>query len=320
MSTVKKPKVTWSQSAAAADKRKERPYVCGLDFHYKKISKAEKSVPEWPEESIFTQKVADVPEKMQRYVSKFRPQVLVESKANKMAMRTMGPAKVEVEPYKSIRLPKNKPKLPERVPHVCSMKKPPVPLCTEHPPVLMKPKRNFLKTMQKLKKVTHEPAFIDIKGHRQILKDSGYVPVYAKKEDYGKIPKYLVQLHKEKLKKTEEEYSVLKHELDKMARKLMSDAEREYILKGLRKTWKKVHSDYQLLPFVLETFSMLARKDRLEKELCRLEANIALFESSRPIYLERDDLSDFTLTGPRSPTTSEHSPTCPSEAHSTESS
>ncbi|XP_034428983.1 enkurin-like [Hippoglossus hippoglossus] len=265
-----------------------------LPLHHSNIIKmTEAKLPTAHPESMYNhlpKPVVDITEKPQRYVSKFRQTVIEESKANKMAMRTMGPAKVEVGHVKFLRKPTNNPQTLEKVPQVYLVKKPAVPLQAERTPIETRPKRDFLKTMDSLKTVKPEPAFVDIKGHREILRTSGFVPVYTEKKDYGQIPEYLLKRYEENLLRAEEEYSKLKEMIDKEAKKKMSDAERQSILQGLRKNWNQANTDYQLLPLVMVTHSMLARKERLEEEMTHMESAIAIFEDqSNPIFLPRDD-------------------------------
>ncbi|XP_062235978.1 enkurin-like [Platichthys flesus] len=270
-------------------------YAMDLPLHHCNILKMmEPKLPTVRPESMYNHLlkpvVDDITEKPKRYVSKFRPTVLKENKANKMAMRTMGPVKVEVRHVKLLRKPTNIPPKLEKVPQVSRVRKPGVPLQAERTPREARPKKDFLKTRDSLNTVKPEPAFVDIKGHREILKSSGFVPVYSTKKEYGKIPKYLIKRYKENLLKAEEQHSLLKERIDKETRKQMSDAERKSILQGLRKIWNKVNTDYQVLPLVMDTHSMLARKERLEEEMTHLETAIAMFQDqSNPVFLPHDD-------------------------------
>ncbi|XP_060950241.1 enkurin-like [Limanda limanda] len=295
-----------SDEAAVAKKKppavvyKRKPctgnyYAMDLPLHHCNILKMmEPKLPPVHPESMYNhlpKPVVDaITEKPERYVSIFRPTVLEENKANKMPMRTMGPVKVEVRHVKFLKTPTIIPQTPEKFVRLSRARKPPVPLQADRKPIKPRPKRDFLKTMDSLTMVEPVPAFVDIKGHREILKTSGFVPVFCDKKEYGKIPKYLLKRYKENLLKAEAEYSKLKERIDKEARKQMSDTERTSILEGLRKIWNQANTDYQLLPLVMVTHSMLARKERLEEEMTHLETAIAMFEDqSNPVFLPHED-------------------------------
>lgn len=66
--------------------------------------------------------------------------------------------------------------------HTCSQKKPPVPARTDAPPVGFHTERNFIKTVNIVPVKPKPAAFLDIKGYKQVLEDSGLVPKYIKKK------------------------------------------------------------------------------------------------------------------------------------------
>lgn len=149
----------------------------------------------------------------QRYMSKFRPSVVLEKKLTKEAMKTMGPPKVEVpSPEKYLKKHSKEPKLPEsefsntlfykyvfdnyysplylsfsekqcpkEVCKTCSMKKPAVPARTDNPPMGIYTKRDFIKTNTAMP-MKPQPTCVDTnKGHKERLENSGLVPKYIKK-------------------------------------------------------------------------------------------------------------------------------------------
>uniref|UniRef100_A0A3Q3VTL0 Enkurin domain-containing protein n=1 Tax=Mola mola TaxID=94237 RepID=A0A3Q3VTL0_MOLML len=122
-----------------------------------------------------------------RYVSKFKPAVLLETKANKDPMRTMGPAKVEVpSPDKYLKKHSKEPRSPDKMQisqrHACTVKKPPVPARTDNPPMGIHTKKNFIRTAIFVT-VKPKPAIVDTnKGHKQLLDNSGHAPKYTKKK------------------------------------------------------------------------------------------------------------------------------------------
>lgn len=69
--------------------------------------------------------------------------------------------------------------------HSCCQKKPPVPTRTDAPPVVVHTERNFVKTVKIVPMEPRPAAFLDIKGHKQVLENSGLVPKYTKKKVSG---------------------------------------------------------------------------------------------------------------------------------------
>lgn len=155
-----------------------------------------------------------------RYISKHRPAVLLEHKATKDAMRTMGPAKVEVPlPDKFLKKHSKEPKLPESefscrvfdqrvgaillrdchlrsyLPYVLletqdskearksfTVRKPAVPARTDNPIMGLQTKRDFIKTTTAVT-MKPKPTSVDSRnGHKQLLENSGLVPKYIKKK------------------------------------------------------------------------------------------------------------------------------------------
>lgn len=155
-----------------------------------------------------------------RYMSKYRPKVVLETKSNKQAMRTMGPAKVELpSPDNYLKKRSKEPKLPDskcvcqtqwllhvliavcvnhqyqtyllsilenelstKVSRTCSDRKPPVPEKTAPPIMGIVTKRNFIRTVT-TEPMKPQPTSVDsIKGDKQLLENSGLVPKYSKKK------------------------------------------------------------------------------------------------------------------------------------------
>uniref|UniRef100_A0A3Q3JKZ4 Enkurin domain-containing protein n=1 Tax=Monopterus albus TaxID=43700 RepID=A0A3Q3JKZ4_MONAL len=229
------------------------------------------------EEKVQTQKPP-------RYISKFRPMVALEKKLAKDAMRTMGPAKVEVPvPDNYLKKHSKEPKLPES--DTCTVKKPAVPTKTERPPMGIHTKRNFIKTTTAVP-MKPQPTSVDSnKGHKQCLDNSGLVPKYIKKKDYGEVPEYLQQRNGEKQRAQEEYDKFLKEQKEQGAVKQLSDFERQAVLEGLKKNWDELHHDYQGLSLVINTLSKKARKERLEAAMKQLENDINVFERYKTIYI-----------------------------------
>lgn len=238
-----------------------------------------------PKEEVHSQKP-------QRYMSKYRPTVLLEEKAAKDAMRTMGPAKVEVPSAdKYLKKHSKEPKLHEKtqgskeVRHTPALKKPPVPARTDKPPMGIHTKRDFIRTAAAAP-MKPRPACVDSRGgHKQLLENSGLVPKYIKKKHYGEVPQYLRRLHKEEMRAQEKRDDFVKEQREKRAMKHLSEEERAATLKGLKKSWDELHHEYQGLSFVVDTQSKKSHRLRLEAAMKQLEDDIELFERFKTIYI-----------------------------------
>ncbi|XP_034022141.1 enkurin isoform X2 [Thalassophryne amazonica] len=224
------------------------------------------------------------------YQSKFRTSVVAESKLNKDTKKTMGPAKVEVPaPDKFLKKHSKESRPLKEVDHdTCTMKKPAVPLRADRP--LMGQQRNtdFIKTNKTIPLMTQKlkPAFTDTsRGHKQRLEDSGLVPKYIKKKDFGEIPEYL-QHFNEEVQRAQEEYdNYVKEQKEKGAMKCLSAEERQTILEDLKMKWEELHHEYQGLPVVIDTPRKKSQKERLDAAMNQLEKDINLFETFKTIYI-----------------------------------
>ncbi|XP_053198532.1 enkurin isoform X2 [Scomber japonicus] len=251
----------------------------------------------YPQESVYNliPKERVQTQKPQRYMSKFRPSVVLEKKLTKEAMKTMGPPKVEVpSPEKYLKKHSKEPKLPEKkqcpkeVCKTCSMKKPAVPARTDNPPMGIYTKRDFIKTSTAMP-MKPQPTCVDTnKGHKERLENSGLVPKYIKKRDYGEVPDYLLQRNAEEQRAKEEYDRFVKEQTDQGAMKHLSDEERHAILERLKSNWDKLHHEYQGLSLVTDTLSKKAHKERLEVAMKQLENDINLFERFKTVYLSNN--------------------------------
>ncbi|XP_062848081.1 enkurin isoform X2 [Trichomycterus rosablanca] len=216
-----------------------------------------------PTESIYNliPREEEKTEKSARYTSKFREQVKQEKQQNKALNKTMGPAKVEMSsPDKYLLKHSKEPKLPEKQPFSYRddghPRKPKLPEKTEQPLMGIQTKRNFVKTnvIENVMAVPckPQPAYTDTKcGDKQMLENSGLVPKYIMKKDYGQSPEYLQQRREE----------------------------------GLKKNWEELHHQYQVLSLVTDTTPKKHKKEQLEFEMKQLEKDIELIERYKVIYI-----------------------------------
>ncbi|XP_073344845.1 enkurin [Pagrus major] len=231
-------------------------------------------------------------QKPPRYMSKHRPAVVLEQKSSKDAMRTMGPAKVEVPPPDEyLKKHSKEPKLPEKTQDskearkACTVRKPAVPARTDIPIMGLRSNRDFIKTAIAVS-MKPKPTCVDSrKGHKQLLENSGLVPKYIKKRDYGEVPEYLQQRNEEEQRAQEAYVNSVKEQREQGAMKHLSDEERQAVLEGLKKNWDELHREYQGLSLVTDTLSKKSRKERLEAALKQLETDINRFERFKTIYI-----------------------------------
>uniref|UniRef100_A0A8C1K853 Enkurin, TRPC channel interacting protein n=1 Tax=Cyprinus carpio TaxID=7962 RepID=A0A8C1K853_CYPCA len=250
-----------------------------------------------PPESIYNliPREEEKPIKAPRYMSKFREQEKLEKEVNKAPSKTMGPAEVDVpSPQKYLLKHSKEPKLPEKKQFKYEddelHSKPPIPGRTDQPLMGLHTNKNFIKTntveniMAVLKKPQLGYACIK-KEDKQLLENSGLVPKYVKKKDYGQTPEYLIQ-RREDVKKAQEEYDhYVKERMREGAMKQLSGEERHNILQALKKNWDDLHHQYQGLSVVTDTAPKKYRKERLEQEMKQLETDVELTERHKTIYI-----------------------------------
>ncbi|CAL8313297.1 unnamed protein product [Merluccius merluccius] len=238
------------------------------------------------------------PDKPPRYTSRFRPTVVKEKRSSKDAMKTMGPAKVEIpSPDKYLQKNSSQRRLEKTAlakagggEHCCTQRKPDVPSKSDPPLMGLHSNKDFVKTnvaettMAEPRKP--RPVYADTKwGDRQPLEDSGLVPKYIKKKDYGETPEYLQQ-RMEEVQRAQEEYD--RYVSDRMregAMKELSEEERTSILAGLKQNWEDLNRQYQGLSVVTDTAPKKQRKERLENAMLQLETDIGLLERYKTIYV-----------------------------------
>ncbi|XP_020489314.2 enkurin [Labrus bergylta] len=241
-----------------------------------------------PKEEVHTQRPP-------RYMSKFRPAVVLEKRSIKEAMKTMGPAKVEVPPPdKYLKKHSNDSKLPEITQcskegrNTCAVRKPPVPARTDQPLMGLHTKRDFIRTASVVP-MKPRPACVDTsKGHKQPLEKSGLLPEYIKKKDYGEVPEYLKQRIEEEQRAHEENLRFLKDQREQGTIKQLSDEERQSLIEGLKQSWDQLHHDYQGLSLVTDTMKKKAHKQRLEGSMKQLETDIKFLERFKTIYIPKN--------------------------------
>ncbi|XP_056155484.1 enkurin [Lampris incognitus] len=248
----------------------------------------------YPQENIhnFIPKQELKVDKPPRYISKFRSTVVQEKKLNKDARKTMGPVKVEEpSPKKYLRKHSREPTLCSKVSgNTCTLKKPEVPKRMDNPRMGIHPKKDFVKTnaMENIMAVPRkpQPIYADTKrGHKQPLENSGLVPKYIKKKDYGETPEYLLQRKEEVRKAQEANDNYDKERMKQEILKQLSEEERQTTLESLKKNWGDLHHQYQGLSVVTDTTPKKHHKERLELAMKQLEDDIGLIGRCKTIYI-----------------------------------
>ncbi|XP_077480688.1 enkurin [Stigmatopora argus] len=245
----------------------------------------------YPQESIYNHLPDIVPPKtMLRFKSKFGSIVTLDDSIYKKTMRTMGPPKVEApSPDNYLKKHSKETKLPEKKEHchrTRTLKKPPVPLRSEHPPMQFDKEKTLVKTTSIMPIKSREPVSVDSnRGHRAHLEQSGLVPKYVKKKSYGKVPVYLQHRSQEAERSIEAYNMYVKEKMSQGAMRQLSEEERETNLECLKIALAEVNKKYQQLPVVVDTLMRKSRKEQLEKDLKQLENDVCLFEKFKTIYI-----------------------------------
>lgn len=101
---------------------------------------------------------------------------------------------------------------------------------------------------------------------------------YLKKEDYGKVPRYLTHIKND----IEAEYDYIRQlqeqeeeERSAMQREL-PEGERQQLINGLKAKWEQINTEYQATTHltVLDTTGKVFRKERYEAQLSQIEKDI----------------------------------------------
>ncbi|XP_064188561.1 enkurin-like isoform X1 [Anguilla rostrata] len=232
-------------------------------------------------------------EKPPRYVSKFREQVKQEKQMNKSSHKTMGLPKVEIpSPEKFLRKYSKASKLSDKITPFKEENLRRMPISTRSDCSWMRTqlRKDYIKSnaIDNILSPPRKPQpsyTLTKNGDKQLLENSGLVPKYVNKKDYGQIPEYLQQ-RKEKERRAQEEYDeYIKERLRQGAMKQLSDEERLSTLQGLKKNLEEMLHQYQCLSIVIDTIPKRNRKERLELQMKKLERDIDLIERHKTIYI-----------------------------------
>lgn len=218
-----------------------------------------------------------------RYVSKFRPTVLLEAKANKHTKKTMGPPNEELpDPHKYLKKHAAEHRCLRKLDaerHARHDNKPPIPPMTAKLPLKSPP--DFVKeaVYKEYKTIQPTPKCVVNKNGDKVVVENCGRPVHVKRKDYGLMPLYL-QKHNEKEKKAKEAAIRAEREIkETIVREKLE--EQQATLEGLKKLWSKLNAEYCHLPLIIESRGVTNNKKYLEERLAWVEKNIQYMEKCR---------------------------------------
>jgi hypothetical protein len=117
---------------------------------------------------------------------------------------------------------------------------------------------------------------------------------FLKKEEYGKVPKYLQkvkqEIHREQsiITKCVQEQSK-EGEEEEPEYEMMDEGERQKLIWSLKKKWDDVNSHYQKIchRVTIDSLGDMKRKEDQEKELQHLEDDIQRLSRPGPLYISK---------------------------------
>ncbi|GLD97179.1 hypothetical protein PINS_up019798 [Pythium insidiosum] len=138
-------------------------------------------------------------------------------------------------------------------------------------------------------------AILAVPGSRARVKNEP--PQYAKKDDYGKVPKYLNQVKDEIERENEMIEEFVRQNRDMLEEEEggrvepMDERERKQLVDALKAKWDHTNAKYQKLchNVVFDTLGKVRRKETFEKELATLEKDIELLEKGNVVVAKNQE-------------------------------
>jgi len=174
-----------------------------------------------------------------------------------------------------------------------TLRKPPVPSVKELKPnrkavsqYCDKIRQNAIKNISAIP-VKPKDIYVDTKhGHKNNLPNSGLVPRYRNKNDYGKVPEYIKKRRNE-TKRAQERYDAFYQEqLEANRLHSLGRDEKSAILSRLKSKWDSLYHQYQGLSVTTDTAPKKNRKEYLENEMSQLERDIGFLERHNTIFID----------------------------------
>lgn len=218
-----------------------------------------------------------------RYVSKFRPTVLLEAKANKQAKKSMGlPNEKLPDPHNYLKKHVGELRFLRKLDverHAPHDNKPPIPPMTVQLP--LRPPLDHVKTaiFQEYKTIHPTPkCAVNQHGDTVVVKNLGY-PMYILRNNYGLMPQYLQKCNEKEKKAQEVAIRAEKEIKETIVREKLE--EQQAALEGLKKLWSRLNYEYCCLPLIIETRGFKNHKNYLEDSLEWVEKSIKYLEKYR---------------------------------------
>lgn len=243
----------------------------------------------------------EIKPKQEIYKSIHNKQVKIEEKENRFCCKTMGKIKTTPpnpkQPVTQGTGDKRRTILAEsrravdNHPNPIRNRKPAVPSVKQLPKYakkLSKIDKIHENAMRNINSVSKKPKNIcvdSVNGHKNEIDNSGLVPKYVKKVDYGKLPSYILKRNAE-VQNAENLYDAyLNKHLEEQAAKEISQEERLSLLTSLKKKWEQLNYKYQGLSVVTDTVPKKFRKEKLEEEMSDVQADIKFLERHTKIFI-----------------------------------
>lgn len=117
---------------------------------------------------------------------------------------------------------------------------------------------------------------------------------YMKKEDFGKVPLYLTHVKEEIRRENDMIDRYVREQMGEVDKppelyEEFSETERNELLEALKAKWDVVNAKYQKITHLvnLDTTGQVRRKEQLEGELGRLEADIERLERASSVLIHK---------------------------------
>ncbi|XP_012233443.1 enkurin [Linepithema humile] len=128
--------------------------------------------------------------------------------------------------------------------------------------------------------------FVDTRfGKTHDLKNSGLLPFYVHKKNYGNLPRFIA-IKADVGVKTE---MIEQRDKDKTSKisscRYIDKEERKMLLDGMKQKWEETMKKFQRLPFLIDTLPKAQKKAKIERELQQLEKDIAILEQHPHVYV-----------------------------------
>lgn len=115
-----------------------------------------------------------------------------------------------------------------------------------------------------------------------------------KKEDFGKVPAYLTQVKEEIKRENEMIEKYVKEQMGEVEEapevfEEFSEEERFELVNALKAKWDMVNAQYQKITHLvkLDTAGQVRRKETLEAQLAKLEADIQRLDRPGPVLIRK---------------------------------